>query len=79
MQLVDPRVSTDYKFFTNTFFLCIRFAVSAKDTVTVIIRPSGTPAQIIPMQNTIFVRIGYSIIKPIIKKMIPSVIAMIDM
>lgn len=58
MQLVEPSVSTDYIFFTNTFFLCIRFAVRARDTVTVIIRPSGTAATIIPIQNTILVRIG---------------------
>ena len=79
MQLVEPSVSIDYIFFTRTFFECIRLAVKARDTVTVMISPSGTPAQIIPMQNTTLVRTGYFIINPIIKKRIPKEIAMIEM
>jgi hypothetical protein len=57
MQLVEPRVSTDSRFFTKTIFLAIRFADKAKETVMVAKRPSGTLATIIPMAKTRFVTI----------------------
>ena len=59
MQDVDPKVSTDSRFFTRTHFLAILLAVRAKQTVTVARRPSGTFATIIPMANTMSIIILY--------------------
>jgi len=52
IQVVDPRVSTDSKFLTKTFFYAIFFAVRAREIVTVAKRPSGTFATMIPIANT---------------------------
>jgi hypothetical protein len=52
IHVVDPRVSTDSKFFTSTDFTDILLAVRARDTVTVASRPSGTLATMIPIQKT---------------------------
>ena len=60
MQEVDPRVSTDSRFFTRTIFPAILCAVKASDTVTVARSPSGTLATIIPIAKTKFVMISYS-------------------
>jgi hypothetical protein len=54
MQVVDPRVSTDYRFFTNTFLAPILFAAKDMHTVIVISNPSGTLATIIPMTKVMF-------------------------
>lgn len=51
MQLVDPSVSTDSRFLTNTFCLLSHLAATVKLTVIVIGRPSGTTANIIPIEN----------------------------
>jgi hypothetical protein len=40
MMVVDPRVSTVSRFLTRQFFKDMRFAVSARQTVMVAIRPS---------------------------------------
>jgi hypothetical protein len=58
MQDVDPKVSIDYMFFTRTFFSAILFAANARVTVTVINKPSGTLATIIPIIKTIFLMIS---------------------
>jgi len=79
MQLVDPRVSTDWRFFTSTYFPCMRLAVRASETVTVKIRPSGTLATMIPIAKTMLVRIGYRTIKPRTKKDVPMTEAIIVM
>jgi len=52
---VDPRVSTDSRFLTSTFFLAIEVAVIVSPTVTVASRPSGTLATIIPIMKTMLV------------------------
>ena len=71
MQLVDPNVSTESNFFTNTFFVNIRCAVKLKQTWTVANKPSGTLATMIPIIKTKLV-IG-SVFKttPMIKKVTP--------
>lgn len=51
IQLVDPRVSTDSKFFTKTFSLLNLLAATVKLTVIVKGSPSGTIAKIIPKAN----------------------------
>merc|ERR1740139_457440 len=59
MHEVEPRVSTDSRFLTSTFFLAMRWAVKARETVTVARRPSGTLATMIPMANTRLVIMSY--------------------
>jgi hypothetical protein len=54
MQEVDPRVSTDYKFLTKTLLRAILCAAKAIHTVTVMRRPSGTLATIIPIIKDMF-------------------------
>jgi hypothetical protein len=49
MQEVDPRVSTDYKFLTNTPLLANLLAVKARVIMIVTRIPSGTLAKIMPM------------------------------
>ena len=79
MQLVDPRVSTDCRFFTSTYLPCMRLAVRASEIVTVKIRPSGTLATMMPIAKTMLVRIGYRTIKPRTKKDVPMTEAIIVM
>ena len=59
MQEVDPRVSTDSMFLTSTYFSAIFLAVRARVKVTVMRRPSGTLATMIPIINTRFVMKEY--------------------
>mmetsp|Transcript_39307 Transcript_39307/g.99063 ORF Transcript_39307/g.99063 Transcript_39307/m.99063 type:complete len:232 (-) Transcript_39307:998-1693(-) len=74
MVVVDPSVSTDSRFFTSTFFACMRLAVRVRATVTVASRPSGTLATMIPITNTMFFMMGYTN-RPKIKKMMPRTMA----
>jgi hypothetical protein len=64
MQLVEPSVSTAYRFFTSTFSSARRLAVKVSPTVTSARSPSGTLATIIPMAKMKFVMAGYPIAKP---------------
>jgi len=54
MQEVEPKVSTDSRFFTSTLFSAILVAVMVRPTVTVAKRPSGTFATMIPIIKTRF-------------------------
>jgi hypothetical protein len=51
IQLVDPKVSTDSKFFTKTFNLLSFYAVMERLTVIVIGKPSGIIEIKIPIAN----------------------------
>ena len=55
---VEPKVSTPSRFFTNTFFWANFLAVKVKATVTVVSKPSGTFATIIPIAKTKLVKGG---------------------
>jgi hypothetical protein len=75
MTVVDPRVSTASRFFTNTFFEAIFFAVKVKETVTVASRPSGTLATMIPIQKTRFLTVSVPLEALMIKKVTPRMMA----
>ena len=51
MKVVEPRVSTASRFRTSALRCAIRCAPTARDSVTVGSRPSGTSATITPMAN----------------------------
>ena len=55
IQVVEPKVSTDYKFLTRTLLAAILWAASAMQTVTVMSSPSGTLATMIPIIYEMFV------------------------
>ena len=71
MHDVDPSVSTDSRFFTNTYLPAILWAVKARDTVTVQRRPSGTLATMIPIIKTKLVIGSVFKTQPMIKKVTP--------
>lgn len=79
MQEVEPRVSTDSRFLTNTILPAILWAVSASDTVTVARRPSGTLATMIPIMKTRFVMIPYPYANPKKKNVTPRKMATAEM
>ena len=54
IQLVDPSVSTDSKFFTKTFLVLNFLAATESVIVIVANKPSGTLATIIPIPKTKF-------------------------
>lgn len=73
--MIDPRVSTDLKFFTVIFFFCNFEDVRARLTVIQVNNPSGIQATIIPIAKVKDEIKGNPI--PILpkKKPIPKVIA----
>mmetsp|Transcript_4534 Transcript_4534/g.17159 ORF Transcript_4534/g.17159 Transcript_4534/m.17159 type:complete len:226 (-) Transcript_4534:691-1368(-) len=71
MVVVEPRVSTDSRFLTSTFFLAILCEVRVRATVTVSGNPSGTLATMIPMVLTITVTIPCPRASPNTRKTAP--------
>jgi len=77
MHEVEPRVSTDSRFFTSTCFRWSSCAVTAKEMVTHPRRPSGTFATRIPIPKRTQKNTGYFATSAANKKKItPSAIAM---
>lgn len=77
MQFVEPRVSTDSRFLTRTFFFESLTAATDSEIVIVARRPSGTLATMIPIANTRFWMKVYLTRNPARKKRTPSTSAMI--
>lgn len=76
MQEVDPKVSTDSRFFTSTYLICNSWAVTAKEIVTHPKRPSGTFATRIPIPSKTQKNTGYFATNAASKKkIIPRAIA----
>jgi hypothetical protein len=79
MHDVDPRVSTDCKFFTSTNLTAILSAARAIIIVTAANKPSGTFATIIPIPNVIISPHLYPMIAAKIQNNTPKVIAITEM
>merc|ERR1719331_1549003 len=79
MHVVEPRVSTPSRSLTSTFEENIRWAVRLRQTSTVTMSPSGTLATMMPIMNTKFCIISVPRANPIMKKLTPRKIAIMEM
>jgi hypothetical protein len=69
--VVEPSVSTAFRFLTRTFFLASFMAVKAREAVMAPGKPSGTFETTIPIAKTKFVIAGYPTAKPSPKNKTP--------